>query len=142
MGRKRCNHYADVVCRMFMGWRMHEDLEILALLPDGNLTLNLLEGTANHESVGSLELHIAKEIQTWLAQESQKDGIRITDIVSATLSVQIKTDSVKTNRKKVVCFSFNCQSNFQMSDRTYTANVSETHHWHERLAPKLARSDD
>jgi len=135
MGRKRLNHYADVVCRMFMGWRMQQDLETLARLPDGILSLDVLAGTATHSVVGELDLHIAKELQAWLGQESQKDGIDLSDLKCAGLNVQIKTDSMKTNRKKLVCFSFDCRSAFQLADRTYSANVSETHRWHERIAP-------
>lgn len=135
MGRKRFNHYADVVCRMFMGWRMQEDLEALAQLPDGSITVDLLAGTASHSSAGAIPLHIAKEIQAWLAHESQKDGIKLSPVEDAKLFVAVKTDTVKTNRKKIVCFSFDCRSEFRLLDRTYVANVSETHRWHERIAP-------
>lgn len=135
MGRKRLNHYADVVCRMFMGWRMQQDLEALACLSDGTLSLNCLSGTATHSSVGELDLYIAKEIQAWLGHQSQKDGINLCDLKDANLLVQIKTDTIKTNRKKIICFSFDCKCDIQMADRNYSANVSETHRWHERIAP-------
>ena len=135
MQRKRIKHYADVACRMFMGWRMQSDLEILANLADGRLNLDLLTGTASHSTAGSLDLHIAKEIQAWLQQESIKDNVDLSRVTEATLLVDIKTDLVKTNRKKVVCFSFDCNSEFVTEKKTYSANVAETHKWHSRTAP-------
>jgi len=120
---------------MFMGWRMQADLETLAKLPDGVLELNLLEGTAVHNGAGSLNLYIAKEIQTWLQQESIKDGVDLSQVNEATLVVDIKTDLVKTNKKKVIYFSFNCISKLATDEKTYSANVAETHKWHERIAP-------
>ena len=135
MRRKRLNHYADVTCRMFMGWRMQADLKILASLPDGQLEVNLLNGTASHTSSGPLALYIAKEIQAWLQQESTKDNIDIAQVKEAALTVDIKTDLVKTNNKKVVCFSFDCSSKLVTEEKTYGAHVSETHKWYERVAP-------
>jgi hypothetical protein len=120
---------------MFMGWRMQTDLETLAGLPDGALELNLLRGTASHKVAGPLDLYIAKEIQAWLQQESTKDGVDLSQLNEATLVVDIKTDLVKTNKKKVVCFSFNCNSRLVTNEKTYSANVAEVHKWHERIAP-------
>ena len=114
---------------------MQQDLEALACLPDGTLSLNCLSGTATHSSVGELDLYIAKEIQAWLGHQRQKDGINLCDLKDANLLVQIKTDTIKTNRKKIICFSFDCKCDIQMADRNYSANVSETHRWHERIAP-------
>ncbi|MDH3388306.1 MAG: hypothetical protein OEN02_10405, partial [Gammaproteobacteria bacterium] len=106
---------------MFMGWRMHTDLETLAGLPDGILNLNLLTGTASHSTAGSLDLHIAKEIQAWLQHESTKDNVDLSRVREATLLVDIKTDLVKTNRKKVVCFSFECNSELVTEEKAYRA---------------------
>ena len=135
MRRKRLNHYADVACRMFMGWRMQTDLETLARLPDGVVELNLLNGSASHITAGPLDLYIAKEIQAWLQQESTKDNVDLSQLKEAALLVNIKTDLVKTNKMKVVCFTFVCNSKLVTDEKTYSAQVTETHKWYERVVP-------
>lgn len=118
-----------------MGWRMQADLETLASMPDDRLELNLLSGTAFYASAGPLELYIAKEIQAWLQQESTKDNIDLSQVKEAILYVDIKTDLVETNKKKIVCFSFACTSKLVTDEMTYGAHVTETHKWHKRVAP-------
>ena len=95
MRRKRINHYADVVCRMFMGWRMGDDLETLASLPDGTIHLDLLSGSAEHNEAGPLNIHVAAEIQTWLRQECEKDGVDYSALKSADLWVDVDTSEIE-----------------------------------------------
>ena len=133
MRRKKINHYADVICRMFMGWRMGDDLEALAGLPDGKIHVNLLTGTAEHSEAGPLNLHVAAEIQAWLRQECEKDGIDYSALKAADLWVDIDTSKIATNRKRIVCFDFDAISRLTTDEATYSAHVSETHRWHTRL---------
>ena len=133
MRRKRLNHYADVVCKMFVGWRMGDDLEVMSELPDGTITLNLLTGDAKHSIVGGLDLHIAKEIQAWLQQQSEKEGVDVSQLKSATLEVDVDTGKVATNKKKVVMFSFECRSNIETDETSYQATVKDMHQWHTRI---------
>lgn len=132
MRRKRLNHYADVVCRMFVGWRMGDDLEVLSEVPDGTITIDLLKGTANHSVVGNLELHISQEIAAWLSQQSAKEGINWSEMKSATLEVLIDTGRVATNKKKVVMFNFTCLAKLSTSEACYEANLIESAKWHTR----------
>ena len=134
MRRKRLNHYADVVCKMFVGWRMGDDLEILSELPDGTIIIDLLTGVANHSIKGPLELHISKEIQAWLQQQGSKEGIDISELESGTLEVDIDTSKVATNKKKVVMFNFECRSAIKTSEACYEANIKDMHQWHTRIA--------
>ncbi len=134
MRRKRINHYADVVCRMFMGWRMAEDLETLAALPDGRIHLDLLTGSAKHNESGSLNLHIGGGIQAWLREECEKDGIDFNALRSADLWVDVDTSKIATNRKRIACFNFDASSKLTTDEAEYTAQVSESHKWHNRLS--------
>lgn len=134
MRRKRLNHYADVVCKMFVGWRMADDLEKLSDLPNGTISLNLLTGVANHSVSGPIDLHVAKEIRAWLQQQSVKEGIDISQLITATLEIDVDTSKVGTNKNKVVMFNFGCRSNIQTSETTYHATLKEAHKWHTRVA--------
>lgn len=136
MRRKRLHHYADVMCKMFMGWRISDDLEILSELPDGKLTINLLEPDAIHNVVGPLKLHITYEIQTWLRAECQKENISFPEIRKAELTVDMDTTRVKTDKKRVVCFTWNCRALIQTDEKEYTASANETHKWHNRERPQ------
>ena len=134
MRRKRINHYADVVCRMFMGWRMADDLETLAALPDGRIHLDLLTGSAEHNEAGSLSMYIADEIQAWLRHECEKDGVDYSALKSAELWVDIDTSKIATNKKRIVCFDFDATSKLATDEAEYSASVSESHKWHTRLS--------
>ncbi len=117
-----------------MGWRMAEDLETLAALPDGRVHIDLLGGSAEHSEVGPLNLHIAGEIQAWLRQESEKDGIDFNALTSADLWVDIDTSKIATKSKRIVCFDFEASSRLTTDEAEYSAQVSESHKWHGRLS--------
>ncbi|AFU99915.1 hypothetical protein [Simiduia agarivorans] len=134
MRRKRLNHYADVMCKMFVGWRMGDDLEVLSDLPDGTIYVDLLTGSATHSVAGNLDLHIAKELQAWLRHESEKDNIDFTQLMSGGLEIDINTGKISTNRKKVVSFNFDCRSSITTDEATYTAHVKDMHQWYSRVA--------
>lgn len=134
MRRKRLNHYADIVCKMFMGWRMSEDLEILAEIPDGQLTIDLLSGQSTHDAKGAIQLHIADEIRAWLKLECEKESIPFNQLSTAELVVDLDTSQVKTDKKRIVCFSFVCRSVIATDEHEYRAEAHETHKWHNRIS--------
>ena len=119
---------------MFMGWRMGDDLEALAALPDGRIHLDLLAGSASHDKTGPLDIRVAGEIQAWLRQECEKDGIDYSALQSADLWVDVDTSKIATNRKRIVCFDFNATSKLTTDEAEYSAQVSESHKWHTRLS--------
>jgi hypothetical protein len=51
---------------MLVGWRMGEDLEVLADLSDGTLHIDVLSGSVKHSINGDINLHIAGELRAWL----------------------------------------------------------------------------
>ena len=120
---------------MFMGWRMGDDLETLAALPDGRIHLDLLTGSAKHDKTGPISIHVAGEIQAWLRQECEKDRIDYSALQSADLWVDVDTSKIATNRKRIVCFDYDANSRLSTDEAEYKAHVSESHKWHTRLRP-------
>lgn len=138
MRRKRLNHYSDVLCKMFVGWRMGDDLEKLSELPNGTLLLDLLSSTATHSEVGELNLWISGELSEWLKHSAFKDNIDLSMLNSAKLSVVIDTDKVKTHKKKVVMFHFDCRMEIGTNSKVYIGSLNEVHRWYTRL-PVLSK---
>jgi hypothetical protein len=66
MRRKVLQHYADVLCHMAIGWRMGDDLAILADLPSGHIHFDILGARSTHDTKGQVELHITGEMRAWL----------------------------------------------------------------------------
>jgi len=112
---------------------MGDDLEILAALPDGKIHLDLLTGSARHEKTGPLDIQVAGEIQAWLRQECEKDGVDYSALKSADLWVDVDTSKIATNRKRIVCFDFDAASKITTDEAEYSAQVSDSHKWHTRL---------
>lgn len=48
-----------------------------------------------------MELHIAKEIHAWLFQQGEKEGVDMSKVESGFLEVDVDTNKVATNKKKV-----------------------------------------
>ncbi|MGF1723217.1 hypothetical protein [Photobacterium nomapromontoriensis] len=133
MRRKRLNHYSDVLCKMFVGWRMGDDLEALSELPNGVLVLDLINASATHSEVGQLRLWISGELSEWLKQTALKENIDISKLNSVTLSVYIDTDKVKTHKKKVVMFHFDYRTEIMTNSKKYVDCLNEVSRWHTRL---------
>ena len=111
---------------------MWDDLEFLSGLPDGNIEIDILNESAVHSVNGPLDLHITKELRAWLTKECEKEKIELPMIEGASLAVDVKTDKVATDKKKVVMFVFNCRSCIKTSDTLYESSLQDTHKWHIR----------
>ncbi|EPM5584794.1 hypothetical protein ACTNIE_004388, partial [Vibrio vulnificus] len=133
MGLKRINHYVEVLPKMFVGWRMVEDLETLSELPNGVLCINLLDGTVSHSIVGELELYISNELSAWFRSEAIKENIDLSKLLKACLTVEVDTDRVKTIKKRVVLFNFDCTAHVATVNKVYESRFSEVTRWHTRL---------
>ncbi|MES2673321.1 MAG: hypothetical protein V4660_03735 [Pseudomonadota bacterium] len=134
MRRKRLNHYADVIRKMFAGRCMGNDLEILSEIPDGIITIDLLAGKDSHSIVGELNLSVSKEVTAWLSHQSAKEGIDWAKMDSATLEVAMDTGKVATNREKIVMFNFECKAKLCTADACYETAFLETAKWHTRIS--------
>ncbi|AXK71269.1 hypothetical protein DWG18_02495 [Lysobacter sp. TY2-98] len=118
---------------MLVGWRMGDDLESLANLPDGRLEIDVLRGHATHSSGAEPHLFIAHELQAWFSARLEQLSIPIAAISKAIVEADIRTDLLATNRKRVVSFNFDVNSLVTTAEREYRGRLAETHSWHSRV---------
>jgi hypothetical protein len=138
LNRKIFQEFANTLCHMLVGWRMWEDLEILAGLPDGTLTVDVLSGTSTQTHSGNIDLHIAKELQAWLVFRLEQLQIPISALHTVQVVANIRTDRIPTIRASVVSFDFSIDSIIKTADRSYNGKLIETHRWYNRVASNYA----
>ena len=110
-----------------MGWRMHDDLAILADLPDGSLSIDLISCTATHDAMGIIRLHIADEINAWLRAECQRESIPFDQLCKAKLVVDLHSSEIKRKKNQGVRFVFDCQSTIETDE-----HKCDLHLWDKR----------
>jgi hypothetical protein len=140
MRRKIFQHYVDVLNHMVIGWRMGDDLEVLAELPSGRIHFDILSGQATHEASGPVILQIATEMKAWLSDRTRKDRIPLEAITAATLDLDMNTDRILTDKKRVVSFDWRCHTTLSTSEKTYEAKLKEDHTWHSRFPRQKTES--
>jgi hypothetical protein len=133
MQRKIFQDFANTLCAMFVGWRLGEDYEVLAALPDGTLLLDILAESASHSSGINLNLWITGELSAWLKHRLEVHGVPIEAISNVSLMVEHRTDRIQTDRKKLVSFDFKCASTIQTAEKTYSGTLVERHTYHQRI---------
>jgi hypothetical protein len=131
--RKILQDFANTLCQMLVGWRMAEDLEVLADLPDGTLVIDVVSGSAVHSVNGPLALYIAGELQAWLQHRLSESGIDRSGIERAVVMAAIRTERIATNRKRIISFDFAVDSTIVTAEREYRGKLCEVHHWHSRV---------
>ena len=115
---------------MAIGWRMGDDLDILADLPSGSIHFDILSGQATHNTQGLIHLHIASEMQAWFLDRLAKDSIPSEAIEFATLDTEMNTDRIATDKKRVVSFDWHCHSKIATVEKNYEAQLTDQHTWH------------
>jgi hypothetical protein len=133
MRRKVLQDLANTICQMMVGWRMVDDYEILAELPDGTLSFNLLSESVTHDSGAQPKLWITGELAAWLQVRLVAENIDAKNLVEATLNVSHKTDRIKTARKSIISFDFDCHSLLATTEKLYEGRLVERHIWHKRI---------
>jgi hypothetical protein len=129
MGHKVLQDHANVFCQMFVGWRMAEDLDTFASLPDGMLTIDVLTGTCFHDTVGIVDTFIAHEIAAWFHERLLQHHIPTNNIESATLHAALAKVVPPQDRNRGVQFNWRCSSEIKAHDRSYFSELNETHSW-------------
>jgi hypothetical protein len=114
---------ANTLPCMVMSERIgNDDLERLAALPDGTLTMDLVAGTARHSSQPDpIHLEIVAHLSGWLKTRLGDDAFA-NHLAHAVLTVSIRTDRVAADRKSVIPFDWVCESSVASRDgKTRTA---------------------
>lgn len=132
MHTKALNHLAKALAHRFAGWRNAADLEALSGLPDGELRIDVLQGSATHSSGLAIGLQVSRELEAWFADQCLKKGIGREEIESAALTIAIDTAKVKTDRRRIVHFDFRIDGLIRASGASHTAHQDEDHVWHDR----------
>ena len=134
MRRKVLQDVANTLCQMAVGWRMNNDLEALAELPDGELRFDILAGTVTHSIVGEIPLHVASELSAWFTHRLSILRIPKNAIEKAQLRAAFRTDRIKTDRQRIVSFDWTCASSIDTDECSYIGATSYKHTWHSRCS--------
>jgi hypothetical protein len=128
VGHKVLKDHAFVFCQMFMGWRMADDLETFATLSDGQLYIDVLEGSCRHSEAGCVQTHIAGEIRAWFVDRLAKHKIQIEEIEKASLTVTMK-NTIPRKHKRGITLDWTCDAAIRTKDREYKAHLAEPLTW-------------
>jgi hypothetical protein len=123
------------VAHLAAAWRDYADLEILAGLPDGSVTVDVVAGTARHGSAGPIPLRLAAELKTALEERLARKGIASGEIQAAELVLRIDTGAILTDRARIVHFDFELEARLWAVGKEYRALRREDHIWHDRAPP-------
>ena len=118
---------------MVVGWRMYEDLEKLADLVNARVTIDVLRHTAVKDGSEPLSLKIVEELGAWLAKRMAAAHVSRDAVSAVTLRLDVRSDRIATDRKRIVLFDFDCQCLVSTPERTYEGTVTEQHTWHQRV---------
>lgn len=129
MGHKILKDHAHTICQMFVGWRMSQDLELFATIPQGQLSIDILRATCTHESLGAIDTHIAGEISAWFRHRMTVHQIAESVILQAILTVQLKRTPQTSKRDCGVVFDWQCEGIIRTIDREYRSQLHEPHTW-------------
>lgn len=133
MGRKILQDVANTLPNILVA-RMHiVDLETLAHLPDGSLSLNLLAHTARHSLGGDIELKIVDELTDWLKTRLVKNQVAVSDLTKAELVAAIRTDKIPTDRDRIVVFDFSITCNVGLREENVVTAIGTGRTWHDRV---------
>ena len=134
MHEKDLGLLARVLPHMVARWRLHGDLETLAALPDGRIRIDVLKGAAAHDSAGSVDLELARELKAGLDSQLEKKGIARDTLLEASVLIDSDTSKVKTDRNSIVHFDFRIASRIRTAEGIYEGSQDEEHVWHAREA--------
>lgn len=132
---KPLKSYAHALCQMLIGWRMSEDLELFAQLPDGTLSVDVLTGSCVHSVAGELTTHIAPEMAAWFRLRLEIDGVPLSRIAEARVNADVTIVVEKRRRDRRVHFGWRCRSLIATPDSQYSSSLKEPHTWCSGLAP-------
>ena len=133
MRRKVLQDIANTLCQMFVGWRLGQDYEKLANLPDGTLQVNLLLGQTQHSSGIEPILWITGELAAWFRERLIVYSIPLSEIQRCSLAITYTTNRIKTDRKKIISFDFSCTSTIKTDEVEYNGVLVERHSYHQHV---------
>ena len=114
--------------------RIGSDFELLAALPDGEVSFNLITGSAVHSVAGAIAPLATQSLMSWL-----RDA-KVPQLDVAQISLHIDTSNPPTHRETLVSFRFKSVATLAAGTRTYIGQATN-HLWHNRPAQQAAQRD-
>src|SRR5215207_8299041 len=115
MRRGLLQDLANTPTQIACGWRLYGDLQGLEALSGSKIAIDLLEGTAsiNGEPL-SPPLALAGEVQRWMRQRHDRDGVPADLVRRATLTLEPRTE-----RRGLVV---SCSTRIETFEATFTSS--------------------
>lgn len=114
--------------------RLGSDFEHLADLPDGEVTLDLIDGSAIHSTTGTVALSVVQSLASWLGNAGAQN------VDSARVLLRIDTGKPPTHRNTLISFNFKGIAVLEARGRTYVGEASN-HVLHNRPAQPSLTGD-
>jgi hypothetical protein len=130
MSRKSLQGIANDLAAMTIGERLLSDLPSLARLPNGTITVDVLNGRAWHETAGEMELSISSNLKTWLSHQLRMLGGSLTELVRADVVFTSDSQSVPTDRKRLVHFALEARAVVATKQREFQGSHRNPHLWY------------
>ncbi|HKP95680.1 MAG TPA: hypothetical protein VJ385_07975 [Fibrobacteria bacterium] len=141
MHAKDLNLLARILPHMAARWRLPRDLETLAALPDGRISIDVLSGAGRHAGAGPVELALARELKAGLEDQLARKGIPAAHLLEATVTLDTDTTRVKTDRNRIVHFDFRIAARIRTEAGTFEGSQDEEHVWHVRESGNEGEKD-
>jgi len=132
MPESEYDRIARTLAHLAAAWRDHGDFEILAGLPDGMVAIDVIAGSARHESAGPIPLRLGDELRAALADRLARKGIDLRELQTAELILRVDTGAIPTDRARIVHFDFDLEVRLHAAGQEYRAARREDHVWHDR----------
>jgi hypothetical protein len=133
MARNILQDVANTLPHMIMGERMpFADLEVLAELPDGKLSIDLLTREARHSSTSQVALEIVGHLAAWLGERLANHGFSVGDLVAAHLELTLRTDAVPTVRARAIMFDWICTCELMPREAGPRTGRASGRMWYDR----------
>ena len=131
--RKFLNDVVNTLPRMIMAERMsYADLKTLANLPDGGLSIDLLNRRAVHSAGHSVSLQIVPHLADWLSRRLHSNDARIEELAHARLRLVFRTDTIPTDRTRLVQFDWACARAIAPRDGEEKSSQAGGRAWYDR----------
>jgi hypothetical protein len=146
MRRKRLQHAADILCRMFCGWRLANSYRELASLGTGALRIDALGGSCDFDETPIRRLAIAGELQHWLHDDLAAHQIPPESLACAILTAKLTFGAIPPGcRVTNECYlgpdgkairsadffrcSIDCESEIATDEATYRSSHRAVTEW-------------
>lgn len=134
MKLKQLQDLANVLPEMFASERLADDAEALVALPEGILHMDLLAETATHSVAGKLELHITRNLASWMRSRLTDYKIPKSALRQVELKAQVRGEKlIDTSTRKRLALRIQVDGFISTDERTYERSYRHTQYWNSQL---------